>query len=143
VHNYRGPGIYRHYKGGLYEIAGLALWEPMAGKDDSDVKLSDELVEFSNDFAATDWDMVSSQEIERIRAMLLRAAELLGEPLLVIYEPLTTGSLLEGLPGVKFWARGKADFDSDVKVPGVRDTHPDTTIARFIFKTGVRDGEIK
>jgi hypothetical protein len=87
--------------------------------------------------------MVSSQEIERIRAMLLRAAELLNEPLFVIYEPMTPGSMLEDLPGVKFWARGKADFDSDVKVPGVRDTHPDTTMARFIFKTGVRDGEIK
>jgi hypothetical protein len=42
--------------------------------------------------------MVSSQEIERIRAMLLRAAELLSEPLLVIYEPMTTGSMLETCP---------------------------------------------
>jgi hypothetical protein len=138
VHNYRGPGIYRHYKGGLYEVAGLALWEPMAGKEDSDVKLSDELVNLADSFTA-DWDMVSSQEIERIRAMLLRAAELLSEPLLVIYEPMSPGSMLRDLPGVKFWARGKADFDGDVNIPD----KADSTMARFTFKTGVRDGEIK
>jgi hypothetical protein len=140
MHNYRGPGIYRHYKGGLYDIIGLALWEPMAGKDDSDVKLSDGLVNLADSFTA-DWDMVSSQEIERIRAMLLRAAELLSEPLLVIYEPMSPGSMLRDLPGVRFWARGKADFDGDVVVPDINED--DMTMGRFIFKTGTRDGEIK
>src|SRR3954447_19550162 len=109
--SYHGPGIYRHYKGGRYEVIGLALWEPMAGKEDSDVKLADELVEFSNDFAATDWDMVSVEEIQRMRTMLRRAATLLSEQKFVIYEPLTPGSMLEDLPGVKFWARGQQDFN--------------------------------
>jgi hypothetical protein len=27
MNNYRGPGIYRHYKGGIYEAAGLAIRE--------------------------------------------------------------------------------------------------------------------
>ncbi len=108
---YVGPGAYKHYKGGLYDIFGLALWEPMADKEDNDVKLAENLVDFANAFDATYWDSVSLDQIERDRAMLLRAAALLSEDKFVIYEPMSPGSLLEGLPGVRFWARGLTDFN--------------------------------
>jgi hypothetical protein len=140
MNNYRGPGIYRHYKGGLYDIFGLALWEPMAGKKDGDTGLADKLVDFANDFAACDWDMVPVESIEEDRQMLLRAAKLLSEQYFVIYEPMTPGSMLEDLPGVKFWARGKQDFDSDVGVPDAKGI--DMTQGRFIFKTGPKDPEL-
>jgi hypothetical protein len=134
MNNYRGPGIYRHYKGGLYDIFGLALWEPMAGKEDSDVNLADRLVEFANEFAAVDWDHTHEETLERDRKMLLRAAELLSEQKFVIYAPMTPGSMLEDLPGVEFWARGKQDFDADVPVPDAQGI--DMTMARFTFTTG-------
>lgn len=137
MNNYRGPGIYRHYKGGIYDIFGLALWEPMASKDDNDVNLADQLVEFANDFAAIDWELVSATRIEDARTMLLNAAKLLSEDKFVIYEPMSPGSLLEGLPGVRFWARGLTDFNSDVGVPDAKGI--DMTQARFIFKSGPKD----
>lgn len=33
--NYSGPGIYRHYKGGLYEVLGLGLKEDTVAKPDN------------------------------------------------------------------------------------------------------------
>ena len=135
MNNYRGPGIYRHYKGGLYDIFGLALWEPMAGKEDSDANLADRLREFAEIFPAVDWNSVSNDEhIDRDRKMLLRAAELLSEQKFVIYAPMTPGSMLEDLPDVEFWARGKQDFDADVGVPDAKGI--DMTQGRFIFTTG-------
>jgi hypothetical protein len=127
VHNYRGPGIYRHYKGGLYDIVGLALWEPMAGKKNNEPGIGDAVASIAENLPDGPSKLV-----------LMQAAELLSEPLFVIYEPMSTGSMLRDLPGVKFWARAKADFDADVNVPD-----KDSTIARFTFKTGIRDGEIK
>ena len=134
MNNYRGPGIYRHYKGGLYDIFGLALWEPMAGKEDSDIGLADKLRNFAEEFAAVDWDHTHAETVEEDRAMLLRAAELLSEQKFVIYAPMTPGSILEGMDDVEFWARGKQDFDSDVGVPDAKGI--DMTTARFIFTTG-------
>jgi len=34
--NYRGPGHYKHYKGGEYEVLGLALQEDSVDKLDDD-----------------------------------------------------------------------------------------------------------
>jgi hypothetical protein len=67
--NYQGPGRYRHYKGGEYEVLGLALHE---------------------------------SELYR----------------LVIYRPLTPGSMLEGTPAT-FWARPEDDFNGTVPRVGM------------------------
>lgn len=132
--SYEGPGVYRHYKGGMYEVVGLALWEAMADKSDSDADLAEWLIEFANQFDATDWDRTPVETAEADRKKLLCAAALLSERTFVIYEPLT----LDDKGVVKFWARGKQDFDSDVTVLGVRDTHPDMTSPRFTFISGPR-----
>lgn len=38
--NYQGPGRYRHYKGGLYAVLGLALQENTVTKHEPDGTLS-------------------------------------------------------------------------------------------------------
>lgn len=73
--NYQGPGRYMHYKGGEYEVYGLALHE---------------------------------SELYR----------------LVIYEPITPGSKLEGTP-IKFWARPESDFNDKIH-------KGDSVVARFL-----------
>lgn len=39
--NYSGPGIYRHYKGGLYEVLGLGLKEDTVQKPGQDPPYTD------------------------------------------------------------------------------------------------------
>lgn len=36
--NYQGPGLYRHYKGGMYDVLGLALQESTVVKPDEGPK---------------------------------------------------------------------------------------------------------
>ena len=133
--NYRGPGLYQHYKGGYYDVFELALWEPMAGKEDGDTDLASNLEAIAANSERGGRDL-EDNEI----AMLRRAAELLSTRTLVIYEPLTEGSLLEGMEGVRFWARGREDFDGDGTVPDAKGIA--MTVPRFIFQTGPKDPEI-
>ena len=134
--SYRGPGIYHHHKGGDYEAIGLAMWEPMADKPDNEPDLAQKLREFAEDFAAVDWDHTKVEVIDEDREMLLRAAELLSEKRFVIYRPLTPGSLLEGMEGVEFWARGENDFNGDGTILDAKGMK--MTTRRFIFKSGPR-----
>jgi hypothetical protein len=115
VSAYKGPGVYKHYKGGYYDIFGQALWEPMAGKDDGDTDLAANLEAIAANSERGGRDL-EDNEI----AMLRRAAELLSERKFVIYAPLTPGSLLEGMDDVEFWARGRKDFDTDATIPDAR-----------------------
>lgn len=71
---YHGPGQYLHYKGGRYEVQGLAFHERSK----------------EGGFEPTDPDHQ-----------------------LVVYRPLSPGSLLEGT-AVTFWLRPLADFNAEV-----------------------------
>jgi hypothetical protein len=135
VNNYRGPGLYRHYKGGLYDVFGLALWEPMAGKSDNEDDLSDKLLAIAANSERGGRDLEDDEIV-----MLRQAAKLLSEDKFVIYEPMSPGSFLEDIPGVQWWARGKHDFDSDVSIPDAKGI--DMTTARFTFATGHMDPTI-
>jgi hypothetical protein len=111
---YDGPGHYKHYKGNAYEVLGLALWEAMVEKgDNSNSTLVEQITEFAEGFAATDWGSVTMEEQERYRRMLLQAVALLQERAFVIYRPLDEGSMLEDREE-DFWARGLRDFNQKV-----------------------------
>lgn len=97
--NYQGPGRYKHYKGGEYEVLGIALWEAMASKDDNTPDISAALIAIGSHF-----------NDGPTRAVLEKAAELLSDPQFVIYRPLTKGSMLE-VREEDFWARARSDFN--------------------------------
>ena len=54
---------------------------------------------------------------------------------IVIYKPV--GKLMPTDMGleveVSFWTRPLENFNENVTLPGVRDTHPDVVVARFTF----------
>lgn len=88
--NYQGPGVYKHYKGGSYDVIGLAVKEDTVDKEN------------------TREDSI----------------EIVGQ-VLVVYKPLTSGSLLprlvsmdEGMSSAKveYWAREINDFNQLVQI---------------------------
>lgn len=91
---YDGPGHYKHYKGGEYEVLGIALREETVYKPGDD-KLADAFIEGAGEQAIPVPTRV------------------------VIYRPLTPGSLLGEPPyeDVQFWERTLEDFNAMVN-PG-------------------------
>lgn len=84
--NYFGPGIYKHYKGGLYLVIGLGLHESEGYK-------------------------------------------------VVIYKPMTKGSILEKEKDIDFWVRPLVNFNELVF-----SIHHLPLVPRFTFVGDSNDG---
>lgn len=98
--NYEGPGLYKHYKGGEYEVLGLGVREETVSKPGEP-----EVVHIDNTHKTPQGETV------------------------VIYRPLTKGSMLEGRRET-FWTRPLSDFNARIK-PWPEARADDGTIARF------------
>jgi hypothetical protein len=109
--NYQGPGRYRHYKGGEYEVLGLALREELAHKEGP----------FSTALKECEHCGSRGTEVE-CRCRYRRHVNLA----VVIYRPLTPGSMLEGRDE-DFWSRPLDDFNATVNNPG----HMPALVPRF------------
>lgn len=108
--NYRGPGMYRHYKGGFYHVLGLALQEDTISKPNEWIGGRVVTIHYSD-----------GESRELAPDMTPR------HPVYyVIYEPLSPGSLLEEGEYViaDFWARELSNFNQmvDVSDYGFSDT---------------------
>lgn len=103
--NYQGPGKYRHYKGGEYQVLGLAIREETAHK------------EGPIEHALKACSHCGSRGTERVCGC---GHNRTVNTVVVIYRPLTPGSMLEMFSGVEFWERTLTDFNGQVwATPGI------------------------
>lgn len=104
---YEGPGKYRHYKGGEYEVVGLAVREETLSKPGEGVG-----------------GYVYDPEYDE--RVLMKTPE---GVIVVVYRPLSPGSVLEDREET-MWTRALDDFNKRVK-PWREARADDGTTARF------------
>lgn len=125
--SYHGPGVYRHYKGGEYDVLGLAIREETIRKPDEPPYVCKAC---GRGYEEGEKAAKVCAEADRIvfGCRLVANKSTTGKTV-VVYRPLTSGSMLEKREE-EFWTRPLDDFNASVRIK----THGDGAVHRPRFE---------